>query len=62
MPAKTARQSQTVFNCSRTVRLFAAFHVSNIEAANFKTTKKMRLCYRVAGYRYGCGPTCNYIV
>jgi len=27
-----------------------------------KTTKKMRLCYRVAGYRFSCGPMCNYIV
>jgi len=46
----------------RTVRLFVAFHVSNVASSNFSTTKKMRLCYRVAGYRFGCGSMCNYIV
>jgi len=62
MPAKTARQSQTLFDCPRTVGLFVAVHVSNVASPNFSTTKKMRLCYRVAGYRFGCGSMCNYIV
>jgi len=62
MPAKTARQSQTLFNCTRTVGPFAAVHVFNVASPNFKTTKKMRLCYRVAGYRFGCDLTWDYIV
>jgi len=61
-PRRPLGKAETVFSCTRSVRLFAAFHVSNVAPPNFSTTKKMRLCYRVAGYRFGCGLTWDYIV